>query len=129
MNGHASSLAAFCDHFSSSKQTFRRLGFRHSRQDLVKTSPANECPRKNIYSILSFSLLYSVFAERAFKSTNLCPHNSGKVTLGAVELLWDQIACEQAPSQVGRNSASEASGSQSVVTPRAKTALGSSRPP
>ena len=109
MNGHASSLAAFCDHFSSSKQTFRRLGFRHSRQDLVKTSPANECPRMNLLSILSFSLRYSFLSRRHLNRRIYVHIIVERSRWAPFNFSWSKVRSLRTGSQPGRKKFGERS--------------------
>ena len=63
-------------------------GIQHLSQDLIETSPANECLREHVHYFLHVSNTLQLLAAKVFKSSDLCPHNRGKVTLVSVELLW-----------------------------------------
>ena len=68
VKGHASSLA-FCDHFSSSKEAFRKLPAFEPGFDRNKS--ANECQRTNMFIIFLRVFTLHSLANEVFKSTDL----------------------------------------------------------
>ena len=62
-------------------------GFGHSSQDLIKTSPANECPRTNMFVVFLHVFYFRAsWLIRYLNRQIYCPHNREKVTLASVEL-------------------------------------------